>query len=57
MSSTNQHGYVVQPSQDDNPNPNLVHEACGNVVSRIVPGDSLGTQNQLADQHDCPKES
>jgi len=57
MGITNPYGFVVRRSDDDmQTDRDLVHEHCGAVITRIEPGDNMGTLLTLMNEHDCPEE-
>jgi hypothetical protein len=54
MELVDPYGFVVQRSDDDmQKDHDLVHEHCGTVITRIEPGDSIGTLISLMNEHDC----
>lgn len=55
MELVDPYGFVVQRSDDDmQQDHDLVHDHCGMVITRIEPGDNIGTLITLMNDHDCP---
>lgn len=51
------YGFVVANSPDDlETDHDLVHEHCGEVITRIEVGDNIGTLMSLMNEHACPSE-
>lgn len=49
------YGFTVQSSDDDmQQDRDLVHDHCGMVITRIEPGDNMGTLVTLMNEHVCP---